>query len=206
MDASPPTPHRTRLRPTLARLRAAWQARKPDCAQRRDDLRRLRDALRIAARRDGRGDPRRFRPSLHAREPASSEAMIVLTEIDHALQPPAPLDETAARRRGLALLAGARGSAAAAAGRGRHHRALELPGEPRAGAAGHRDRRRQPRLSQAFRAHAAHQRSGCASCWPRCSPPIASRSPPAAPTSAPRSPRCRSTTCCSPARPRSGAR
>ena len=34
------------LQPTLARLRAAWQANKPDHAQRRDDLQRLRDALK----------------------------------------------------------------------------------------------------------------------------------------------------------------
>src|SRR5690606_11370377 len=32
----------TELAPTLQRLRDAWQARKPDYAQRRDDLQRLR--------------------------------------------------------------------------------------------------------------------------------------------------------------------
>lgn len=45
MDTLPDTPA-AELRPTLDRLRAAWQARRPDRAQRRDDLRRLRDALR----------------------------------------------------------------------------------------------------------------------------------------------------------------
>ncbi len=34
------------LAPTLARLRTAWQARKPDYQQRRNDLQRLRDALK----------------------------------------------------------------------------------------------------------------------------------------------------------------
>jgi coniferyl-aldehyde dehydrogenase len=44
MDIAADTPT-TELRPTLDRLRAAWQARKPDAAQRRDDLQRLRQAL-----------------------------------------------------------------------------------------------------------------------------------------------------------------
>jgi coniferyl-aldehyde dehydrogenase len=44
MDTAADTPT-TELRPTLDRLRAAWQARKPDAAQRRDDLQRLRQAL-----------------------------------------------------------------------------------------------------------------------------------------------------------------
>ncbi len=34
------------LRPTLDRLRGAWQAKKPDHAQRIDDLQRLRAALK----------------------------------------------------------------------------------------------------------------------------------------------------------------
>ena len=45
MDTAADTPT-TELRPTLDRLRAAWQARKPDAAQRRDDLQRLRDVLK----------------------------------------------------------------------------------------------------------------------------------------------------------------
>jgi coniferyl-aldehyde dehydrogenase len=44
MDIAADTPT-TELRPTLDRLRAAWQARKPDAAQRHDDLQRLRQAL-----------------------------------------------------------------------------------------------------------------------------------------------------------------
>ncbi|MEO5963433.1 MAG: coniferyl aldehyde dehydrogenase, partial [Thermomonas sp.] len=34
------------LAPTLSRLRDSWQARKPDYAQRRDDLTRLRAAFK----------------------------------------------------------------------------------------------------------------------------------------------------------------
>ena len=62
--------------------------------------------------------------------------------------------------------------------------AVELSGEPGADPAGDGDRRRQPRLPEAVRTHAAHQRAGCASCWPRCFPPIASPSRSAAPKSA----------------------
>ena len=43
MNADTPVPE---LRPTLDRLRAAWQAGKPSYAQRIDDLQRLRDALK----------------------------------------------------------------------------------------------------------------------------------------------------------------
>jgi len=43
MNADTPVPE---LRPTLDRLRAAWQAGKPGYAQRIDDLQRLRDALK----------------------------------------------------------------------------------------------------------------------------------------------------------------
>lgn len=45
MDMTADTPT-AELRPTLDRLRAAWQAHKPDDAQRRADLQRLRDALK----------------------------------------------------------------------------------------------------------------------------------------------------------------
>ena len=68
------------------------------------------------------------------------------------------MDETQARGRGLALLAGARGDPAGTGGRGRRDRALELSGQPGADSAGHRHRRRQPRLLEAVRTHAEHDR------------------------------------------------
>ena len=70
------------LAPTLARLRAAWDARRPDYTQRRDDLQRLRDALKrrlpemadtIAADFGQR--------SRH--ESLIADGMTVLNEIDH---------------------------------------------------------------------------------------------------------------------------
>lgn len=72
------------LAATRERLRAAWQARKPDYAQRRADLIRLRDAFRAhlpqmdAAIRADFGHR-----SSH--ENLLSEAMITLAEIEHAL-------------------------------------------------------------------------------------------------------------------------
>lgn len=84
MDAAADTPL-TELRPTLERLRVAWDARKPDLAQRRSDLQRLRAAFaqRIesmdAAIRADFGHRSRH-------ENLISEAMIVLQEIDHALK------------------------------------------------------------------------------------------------------------------------
>jgi len=73
------------LQPALAQLRGAWDARKPDYAQRRDDLRRLRRAFAAgvpamdAAIRADFGHR-----STH--ENLVSEAMVVLAEIDHALR------------------------------------------------------------------------------------------------------------------------
>lgn len=84
MDAAAETPI-AELTPTLERLGIAWQSRKPDLAQRRADLVRLRDAFR---RRAGemhaaiRGD---FgHRSQH--ENLISESMIVLAEIELALR------------------------------------------------------------------------------------------------------------------------
>jgi coniferyl-aldehyde dehydrogenase len=84
MDIAADTPA-AELQPTLERLRAAWQARKPDLEQRRADLQRLRDALAprlgpmdVAIRADF------GHRSTH--ENLISEAMIVLAEIDHALK------------------------------------------------------------------------------------------------------------------------
>ena len=73
------------LQPTLDRLRAAWQANKPDHAQRRDDLQRLRDAFR---RRAGEMDAA-IRGDFGHRsqhENLISESMIVLAELDLALR------------------------------------------------------------------------------------------------------------------------
>ena len=70
------------LAPTLQRLRSAWQARKPGYAQRRDDLQRLRDALKrrmdemIAAISADFG----HRSSHESR---IADGMTVLNEIDH---------------------------------------------------------------------------------------------------------------------------
>ena len=81
MDTFADTPV-TELRPTLDRLRAAWQAHKPDAAQRRDDLQRLRDALKrrldeMAAAISADFGQRATAESLIA------DGMTVLTEIDH---------------------------------------------------------------------------------------------------------------------------
>ena len=62
------------LQPTLGRLRAAWQAHKPDYAQRRDDLQRLRDALKRRLDEMDARDPRRFRPPLRCTRTASPTA------------------------------------------------------------------------------------------------------------------------------------
>ena len=53
MDAATDTPI-AELQPILDRLRAAWQARKPDLAQRRADLVRLREDLRSEQDQDFR--------------------------------------------------------------------------------------------------------------------------------------------------------
>ena len=81
MDTAADTPT-TELRPTLDRLRAAWQARKPDAAQRRDDLKRLRNALKrrlddMAAAISADFGQRAKAESLIA------DGMTVLNEIDH---------------------------------------------------------------------------------------------------------------------------
>ena len=73
------------LQPTLARLRAAWQARIPDLAQRRTDLQHLRKAfVAQMAAMDAAIRADFGHRSTH--ENLISEAMIVLAEIDHALR------------------------------------------------------------------------------------------------------------------------
>ena len=84
MDITADTPLHE-LAATRERLRRAWQARKPDLAQRRADLLRLREAFRAqvsamdAAIRADFGHR-----SEH--ENLLSEAMIVVAEIDHTLR------------------------------------------------------------------------------------------------------------------------
>ncbi len=83
MSAAADTPI-AELEPTRARLRAAWQARKPDYAQRRADLQRLRAAF--AARVDAMDAAIRADfGHRSAHENLISEAMVTLAEIDHAL-------------------------------------------------------------------------------------------------------------------------
>ena len=70
------------LAPTLARLRAAWQQRKPDLVQRRDDLARLREALRARLPEMAEAIAADFgHRSRH--ESLVADGMTVLTEIDH---------------------------------------------------------------------------------------------------------------------------
>ena len=83
MDTLADTPT-TELRPTLDRLRAAWQAKRPDLAQRRADLERLRDAFK----RGQAAMDAAIRADFGHRSPHEnliSESMIVLGEIDYVL-------------------------------------------------------------------------------------------------------------------------
>ncbi len=81
MDTSADTPI-TELQPALARLRDAWQAKRPNCEQRRDDLQRLRDALkrRLEEMADTIAADFGHR-SRH--ESLIADGMTVLNEIDH---------------------------------------------------------------------------------------------------------------------------
>ncbi len=84
MDTAADTPL-AELRPTLARLRDAWQSAKPGYEQRRDDLRRLRQALKsrldeMAATVSADFGHRSTHESLLA------DGMTVLGEIDHLLR------------------------------------------------------------------------------------------------------------------------
>ena len=83
MDAAADTPL-AELQPTLARLRAAWDARPPDQAQRRADLTRLRGELLARVETMDAAIQADFgHRSKH--ENLISEVMIVRAEIDHAL-------------------------------------------------------------------------------------------------------------------------
>ena len=81
---TPPNASRTDLEDTLARLRRAWIARRPDMDQRRDDLKRLRAAFkaRIA---DMDAAIRADFGHRSEHENLLSEAMTVFAEIDHVL-------------------------------------------------------------------------------------------------------------------------
>ena len=81
MDMNADTPVAA-LRPTFDRLRAAWQARKPDRAQRDADLLRLRAALKRRMDEMARTIAADFgHRSLH--ESRIADGMTVLNEIDH---------------------------------------------------------------------------------------------------------------------------
>lgn len=84
MDTPADTPQ-TELRPTLDRLRAAWQAQRPDLARRQVDLQRLRDALKRRLDEMARTIAADFgHRSLH--ESRIADGMTVLNEIDHLLK------------------------------------------------------------------------------------------------------------------------
>lgn len=73
------------LAPTLSRLRDSWQARKPDHAQRRDDLKRLRAAFK--ARLEGMASTVSEDFGGRSRhESLIADGMTVLGEIDHLLK------------------------------------------------------------------------------------------------------------------------
>lgn len=78
----PTDPAIAELAPTLARLRAAWQAQRPDYSQRRDDLQRLRSALK--RRLDEMADIVAADFGHRSRhETLIADGMTVLNEIDH---------------------------------------------------------------------------------------------------------------------------
>ena len=84
MDAAADTPT-TELTPTLDRLRAAWQQRKPDHAQRRDDLQRLRDGLK--GRLDEMADAIAADFGHRSKDESRiADGMTVLNDIDHLLK------------------------------------------------------------------------------------------------------------------------
>jgi len=70
------------LRPGLDRLRAAWRAGKPGVAQRRDDLQRLRDALKARLEEMAAAISADFGQRAKA-ESLIADGMTVLNEIDH---------------------------------------------------------------------------------------------------------------------------
>ena len=84
MDPSSETPA-TELRPTLDRLRSAWQARKPGYEQRRDDLQRLRKVFKARMERMATIVSEDF-GGRSRHESLIADGMTVLGEIDHLLR------------------------------------------------------------------------------------------------------------------------
>ena len=84
MDTSADTPH-SDLHPTLARLREAWQAKRPDYQQRRDDLLRLREALKRRLPDMVQTVAADFGHRSHD-ETRIADGMATLNEIDHLIQ------------------------------------------------------------------------------------------------------------------------
>ena len=83
MDIAASTPV-NELAPTLQRLRDAWLKQRPDYAQRRDDLQRLRRAFHARLDQMGAAVSADFgQRSLH--ESLLADGMTVLAEIDHML-------------------------------------------------------------------------------------------------------------------------
>ena len=73
------------LAPTLSRLRDSWQARKPDYAQRRDDLERLRAAFKVRLEAMASAISEDF-GGRSRHESLIADGMTVLGEIDHLLK------------------------------------------------------------------------------------------------------------------------
>lgn len=82
IDRPPANTPSTELQPTLTRLRAAWQSKRPDYEQRRADLQRLRDALKRRLEEMAETIASDFgHRSRH--ESLIADGMTVLNEIDH---------------------------------------------------------------------------------------------------------------------------
>lgn len=71
------------LAPTLARLRASWQARKPDYAQRHADLTRLRQVFQTRLDEMAEAISADFGGGRSAHESLIADGMTVLNEVDH---------------------------------------------------------------------------------------------------------------------------
>ena len=77
--------HVSELEPTRARLRSAWQAAKPDYAQRRADLQRLRRTLKAQLETMAERISQDF-GGRSRHESLIADGMTVLGEIDHLLR------------------------------------------------------------------------------------------------------------------------
>ena len=120
-------------------------------AERLDRLARLRAVVADNEARFRAGDLGRFRPSLAAIETNIAETHVGARRDQARHKTSEEMDGAAARCHRAAILPGEKPADAAAARRGRHHRALELSAAADAGARDRRARRRQPRHDQAER-------------------------------------------------------